>query len=218
MKKAMKFFILLLIYAACSFTFISCQNKDKDDIENLNGSQYNTSSNDNRTSSDSLVESSSSFEEDSGKTFDYDVYTPPKIGIKYIPEKFKIENYMDELSDRRVSISKVRLSYDEDSSHIIKNGINKMNFEKCIFKEIPAFIDVCSYYNYWNHISQEKSWGLIEYWAKQMDGIENVDLDKEVVNTSRFARKDEIDAGKTGIADHPLAKNDYDEKKHYESE
>ena len=189
-------FIGALSALLCVGLLLGCSDKD---VKNLGGITDSSSV----VSSDSTVENSSPVE----SSAENEDSSAEKRGIDYIPEKFKAGPYSENLSDKRKNIDQVKADYDEQSAELKKNGINNMNFEKCVFKPLPDFDNISTYFVLQPKATPENSWSMIEYWLKKMGIYEKVDMDKEVVDNSRAAEEGE----EKGYGIWPLAKNFYDE-------
>ncbi len=193
-----------------SALFVACNNEKE--VENLTG--VIESSVETNSSSEEKDNSSSEEKDNSSEKIKTDKYSTVykyKIGMEYIPDKFKKDKYLSRLSENRKAIEEVKTDYAKECAKLKKTGINGMNFENCVFNPMPDVSYVSTYYNYENHLSPEEAWEMIEYWAKKIGFYDQVDLDKEVVNASRQAVEEEIEKGATDASGRPLAKNDYNE-------
>ena len=217
-KKLFKSFTGLL----CLLILCSCGNNKKD-IENLGGEKESSSTESvtpaEEASSEEQNSESTSEEQNSESSSDneYD-YVPSginlheeyisKIGKDHLPDEFKENNYLSNLSDKITDISEVRKSYAKQASALKETGINNIKFDECVFKDLPEFESVNTYYFYDKPITCAEAWEMVEYWADKIDVEKKLNLNEDVVNANWPADEGE----KTGFGIWPLAKNQFDEK------
>ena len=192
---------MIITAISLCFCLLAGCDSNADDIKNLGGEEVSSV-----TEKSSGVDSTPGDDTSPEKKQVGGIAETFNEGIEFIPKKFKEAEYSRHFLENRQDIKTVRETYSEKISELKKNGINSMDFSECEFVPLPDFENVCTYYLHDGEGSQEKSWNCIEYWLKKMGIYDKVNMDKEVLNESRPAMKDE----EIGGIGKPLAKNDYD--------
>ncbi len=110
---------------------------------------------------------------------------------------YDIESYQDRMAKsgyEKEFLSEYKEQYQSDIEAVLNTGYDNMDFEGCVFAELPKTESLSLMKAQKNDISVEQSWNAIADWLKSIEKYDSVDMETEVMTAnSDFWNENEED-------------------------